>query len=223
MDDVVSLITTGDGSPSLLNKALDETYHSRHGALQESNYVFIDKGLAFLHQEKNHHEIRILEIGFGTGLNAWLTFQYHLKNGLPVHYTSLETYPLPGDVYSLLNYQFTEAERKSFLQLHQTNWNEVGEMAKGFSLEKVNQPLQRYSSNQKFNLIYYDAFAPNKQPDMWTIETLAKATTLLEKNGVLVTYCAKGQLKRDLKTLGLAVESLSGPPGKREMVRAIKM
>jgi tRNA U34 5-methylaminomethyl-2-thiouridine-forming methyltransferase MnmC len=223
MDDVVSLITTGDGSPSLLNKALDETYHSRHGALQESNYVFIDKGLAFLHQEKNHPEIRILEIGFGTGLNAWLTFQYHLKNEFPVHYTSLETYPLPEAVYSLLNYQFREAEKKSFLQLHQTHWNEVVEMAKGFSLEKVNQPLQTYSSNQKFNLIYYDAFAPNKQPDMWTIETLAKATTLLDKNGVLVTYCAKGQLKRDLKTLGLAVESLSGPPGKREMVRAIKM
>ena len=223
MDDVVSLITTGDGSPSLLNKALDETYHSRHGALQESNYVFIDKGLAFLHQEKNHPDIRILEIGFGTGLNAWLTFQYHLKNELLVHYTSLETYPLSEVVYSLLNYQFTETERKSFLQLHQTNWNEVVEMAKGFSLEKVNQPLQTYFSNQKFNLIYYDAFAPNKQPDMWTIETLAKATTLLDKNGVLVTYCAKGQLKRDLKTLGLAVESLSGPPGKREMVRAIKM
>jgi tRNA U34 5-methylaminomethyl-2-thiouridine-forming methyltransferase MnmC len=223
MNDVVSLITTGDGSPSLLNKALDETYHSRHGALQESNYVFIDKGLAYLHQNKKFSTIRILEIGFGTGLNAWLSFQYHLKNELSVRYTSLETYPLPENIFSLLNYEFTETEKNSFLQLHQANWDEVVEIANGFSLEKVNQPLQTYTNSEKFDLIYYDAFAPNKQPDMWTIETLAKATTLLENNGVLVTYCAKGQLKRDLNTLGLVVESLSGPPGKREMVRAIKM
>ncbi|MCU0383254.1 MAG: tRNA (5-methylaminomethyl-2-thiouridine)(34)-methyltransferase MnmD [Cyclobacteriaceae bacterium] len=223
MDDVVSLITTGDGSPSLLNKALDETYHSRHGALQESLYVFIDKGLAFLHREMKQENIRVLEIGFGTGLNAWLTHQYQIKNQLQIHYASLETFPLPENIYSLLDYHFSIEEKESFINLHHANWNEVVKVSENFTLEKVNQALQTYSGNKKVNLIYYDAFAPNKQPDMWTFDTLAKATSLLEKNGVFVTYCAKGQLKRDLKTLGLQVESLSGPPGKREMVRAIKM
>jgi tRNA U34 5-methylaminomethyl-2-thiouridine-forming methyltransferase MnmC len=223
MNDVVSLITTGDGSPSLLNKALDETYHSRHGALQESLYVFIDKGLAFLHREMKQENIRVLEIGFGTGLNAWLTHQYQIKNQLQIHYTSLETFPLPENIYSQLDYHFSIEEKEAFSNLHLANWNEVVKISENFILEKVNQALQTYSGNKKFDLVYYDAFAPNKQPDMWTLDTLAKATNLLEKNGVFVTYCAKGQLKRDLKTLGLSVESLSGPPGKREMVRAIKM
>jgi tRNA U34 5-methylaminomethyl-2-thiouridine-forming methyltransferase MnmC len=219
----LELIITSDGSHSLLNTALDETYHSRHGALQESLHVFIKHGLHFV-EEKNHPEkIAILEIGFGTGLNALLTAQDILQRQIYVEYTSLEAFPVEEAIWSQLNYADSDDSRLLFKKLHKASWTAPEMIQPNFVLTKQHTTLQEIDlSTAVFDLIYYDAFAPNKQPEMWELPMLQKVVERLSSNGVFVTYCAKGQLKRDLKSLGLFVETLAGPPGKKEMVRAMK-
>lgn len=220
---MIELITTGDGSHSLLNTSLDETYHSRHGALQESKYVFIKQGLNFFIEKTGIHQLSILEVGFGTGLNAWLTLQEAQAVNICIHYTSLETYPLPKSVWPSLNYAAGSEFGSDFMKLHEAEWNKDVLIASNFTLHKVEQSLQDYNVvGKNFDIIYFDAFAPNKQPELWEAPILQKVVSSLNSSGVFVTYCAKGQLKRDLKSFNLVVESLSGPPGKREMVRALK-
>lgn len=219
----MQFIITNDGSHSLLNTELNETYHSVHGAVQESVHVFIKMGLELLidHGLKN---ISILEIGFGTGLNALLTVRESLKHpDLTIQYTSLEAYPLPEEIWSKLNYTDSIGLKEYFQKLHQSNWNIPEQILPNFTLFKQQQTFQQvvFESN-KIDLIYYDAFAPSKQPELWTMEMLSKVVSTLKQKGVFVTYCAKGQLKRDLKALGFTVETLEGPPGKKEMVRAVK-
>jgi len=217
----IKIITTEDGSHSLLNETLDETYHSRHGAKQESNYVFIDKGLNFFVDQNSAKAVSILEIGFGTGLNALLTAKKSSADQITINYTTIETDPLPPEIWKTLNYSLNNL---LFEDIHEANWNEWVSLTPTFKLFKNQISLQQVVFNdEEFDVIYFDAFAPNKQPEMWTYEMLEKVYRALKLNGVFVTYCAKGQLKRDLKTLGMSVESLSGPPGKREMVRAIKL
>lgn len=217
----VEIITTGDGSHSLFLKSLNETYHSHHGAMQESLYVFIRHGFDYI-QEKKAGDIRILEIGFGTGLNAWLTLKANALHCRQVTYTSIEAFPLSDDVWRQLNYA-EHGEEQMFMRLHETDWDKPVMLSEGFTLHKMHADLQILSFNDRvFDLIYFDAFAPNKQPEMWTIEILKKVTNALSTDGVFVTYCAKGQLKRDLKSLGLAVDTLPGPPGKKEMTRALR-
>jgi len=217
----IKIITTEDGSHSLLNETLDETYHSRHGAKQESNYVFIDKGLNFFVDQNSAKAVSILEIGFGTGLNALLTAKKSSADQITINYTTIETDPLPPEIWKTLNYSLNDL---LFEDIHEANWNEWVSLTPTFKLFKNQISLQQVVFNdEEFDVIYFDAFAPNKQPEMWTYEMLEKVYRALKLNGVFVTYCAKGQLKRDLKTLGMSVESLSGPPGKREMVRAIKL
>lgn len=219
----IQLITTGDGSHSLLNTALDETYHSRHGALQESKYVFIKQGLDFYYENTNNKSISIFEVGFGTGLNAWLTLLRAQELNINITYTSLETFPLPSSVWPSLNYAAGSKDEDQFLKLHEAAWNTSEEITPLFALHKVEQSLQDFeASGRKFDIVYFDAFAPNKQPELWEAPLLRKVAEKLSPTGVFVTYCAKGQLKRDLKSFGLEVESLAGPPGKREMVRASK-
>lgn len=219
----IELITTDDGSHSLLNIALDETYHSRHGALQESKYVFIKQGLDFFYEKIQQKTISILEVGFGTGLNAWLTLQRAQELNISVHYTTLETFPLPSTVWPSLNYAAESSFENDFLKLHQTAWNKAEVITPFFTIHKVEQSLQDFeASGKQFDIVYFDAFAPNKQPELWEAPILRKVAGMLSSNGVFVTYCAKGQLKRDLKSFDLEVESLPGPPGKREMVRASK-
>lgn len=216
----IKIIITGDGSHSLLNEALDETYHSRHGAVQESLHVFIEQGFNYLLSKKKPESISILEVGFGTGLNALLTLSEALKNELPVVYTSLETYPLGRELWEYLNYPDPYHLLK---ELHKAEWQRWKEISTHFKLLKLEKSLQLVELQpEQFDLIYFDAFAPNKQPEMWELPMLDKVVKTLKPGGVFITYCAKGQLKRDLKTLGLIVESLPGPPGKREMVRALK-
>lgn len=216
----IKIIITGDGSHSLLNEALDETYHSRHGAIQESLHVFITQGFNYLLNKQKHESISILEVGFGTGLNALLTLSEAIKNELSVAYTSLETYPLSQEVWENLNYPDPHNILK---ELHQAEWQKWADVTSQFKLLKLEKSLQLVDlESEQFDLIYFDAFAPNKQPEMWELPVLEKVVKTLKSEGVFITYCAKGQLKRDLKTLGLIVESLPGPPGKREMVRAIK-
>lgn len=217
----VELIITGDGSHSLLNKALDETYHSRHGALQESTYVFIKQGLDFFCERTQAKNISILEVGFGTGLNAWLTLQRAQELNFQITYTTLETFPLPSTLWPSLNYAAGSKFEEDFLKLHQAEWNKAEVISPFFTLYKAEKSLQDFNAlGEKFDIIYFDAFAPNKQPELWESPVLRKVADLLSDRGVFVTYCAKGQLKRDLKSFELEVESLPGPPGKREMVRA---
>lgn len=219
----LQLITTHDGSHSLLNPELNETYHSVHGALQESLHVFIKNGLEFVAQKSVRQPIKILEIGFGTGLNALLTARYANEQAIAIEYTTLEAYPVNESIWQQLNYAQVETEKEVFYKLHHEPWNQWTEIMQGFMLKKVNVTLQLVSFDQTyFDLVYFDAFAPNKQPQMWELPMLQKTINALVPHGVFVTYCAKGQLKRNLASAGTTVESLQGPPGKREMVRATK-
>ncbi len=217
----LKIITTEDGSHSLLNEALNETYHSRHGAVQESEYVFIEKGLNFFLESGEKESVSILEIGFGTGLNALLTASISEKRKINIAYTTLETHPISEEIWGTLNYS---TEKFLFEKIHTSAWDKWVAVTSHFKLLKREESLQAIDlSTQQFDLIYFDAFAPNKQPEMWEHDMLEKISFAMKSGAVFVTYCAKGQLKRDLKSLGLVVESLPGPPGKREMVRAIKI
>ena len=221
---MLQIITTKDGSQSLLNPELNETYHSIHGAKQESLHVFIRNGLEFLVQHSAKQSVKILEIGFGTGLNALLTSNYAKENGVAVEYTTLEAFPVNESIWQQLNYTQTESERETFYKLHHGSWDQWTEVMPGFMLKKLNATLQLVSlDHDYFDLVYFDAFAPNKQPEMWELPMLQKTINALTVGGIFVTYCAKGQLKRDLASLGTRVEPLQGPPGKREMIRAEKL
>ncbi|MBK5277790.1 MAG: tRNA (5-methylaminomethyl-2-thiouridine)(34)-methyltransferase MnmD [Bacteroidia bacterium] len=222
----VKLITTSDGSHSLFNAELGETYHSVHGAIQESMHVFVKNGLEYFQEKTKQAEINVLEIGFGTGLNALLTIQKSLSYPTLIHYESLEAFPIEEEISSKLNYpkilNFTASE-KYFLQLHQSGWGEQIDITNTFSLLKRHTKLQDVDLEaEKYDVIFFDAFAPSKQPELWELAVLRKVEQSMKSGAVFVTYCARGQLKRDLKSLGLLVETLPGPPGKKEMVRAVK-
>lgn len=224
--DNIQLIQTGDGSSSLLNVALNETYHSTHGAIQESNHVFIKNGLTFFVDKHQPLSISIFEVGFGTGLNAILTLLFSAEKNIQVDYTSIEAFPIDSETASQLNYSSHlpgEQTKNYFMQLHEVEWNKRIKTTNNFSLLKEKTSIQDFDSPvNQFDVIFFDAFAPAKQPEMWELQILEKVIKSLKQDGVFVTYCAQGQLKRNLKSLGLTVESLPGPPGKREMVRALK-
>lgn len=220
----VEVILTADGSHSIVNTALNETYHSRHGALQESVHVFINSGLKHLLENNRLEEIKILEVGFGTGLNALLTLEQALHLKSKFHYTSLEGFPLTQDIWKQLNYSEHSAELKVYFnKLHETDWGADQPILSNFILHKKQSLIQEVDLPQNhFDLVYFDAFAPSKQPEMWTSEVLKKVYDAMAPGALFVTYCAKGQLKRDLGSLNLTVETIAGPPGKKEMVRALK-
>ena len=218
----IKLITTEDGSHSIHLAELEETYHSIHGAIQESNHVFIEAGLNYwLNKNQNTASLNILEFGFGTGLNALLT-AIQVDPGLKVIYHTLEKYPLPKKMTELLNYGDVLNNAALFSKIHNASWGEVQMIIPDFSIKKIKTDFREFSANNQYNIIYFDAFAPNKQPELWTKKIFEHCHQLLSKGGVLVTYSAKGQLKRDLKAIGFMVESLPGPPGKFEITRAIK-
>lgn len=219
----IKIITTSDGSHSLLNEDLNETYHSVHGAIQESNHVFIRNGLEFYARTINPSKVSVLEVGFGTGLNALLTIRHMIKSPVAVQYTALELFPLPEEVWSALNYHQLIGLEDNFSQIHRSPWGKAQMIIPNFELTKLHTSLQEVSlEKDSYDLIYFDAFAPSKQPELWTFSMLQKIEGAMRLDAVFVTYCAKGQLKRDLKALGLEVETLQGPPGKNEMVRAVK-
>ncbi|MGW8121101.1 tRNA (5-methylaminomethyl-2-thiouridine)(34)-methyltransferase MnmD [Roseivirga echinicomitans] len=221
----VKIIVTEDGSHSLFHEALNETYHSFHGAVQESRYVFLKEGLDFLQASFGLNTIRVLEVGFGTGLNAILTSEWAKAHQVKIEYISLEPFPLKREIYEALNYhEFFEDKtvRERFLELHHADWEKEFIQNEYFTLLKTEAKLQDFSTDLHFDIVFFDAFAPNKQSEMWDLALIEKTVGLLNSNGVFVTYCAKGQLKRDLKTVGLVVETLHGPPGKKEMVRGLK-
>lgn len=224
MPDDIQIITTGDGSHSLLNTALNETYHSVHGARRESIHVFLNKGLEYFLEENSREIVRIFEVGFGTGLNALLTAAFADQIKQKISYTSIEAFPLDPEFVTTLNYADSIQEKGLFRTLHSSAWDAEAPITDLFALKKLKTTLQGIDLSQnQFDVIYFDAFAPSKQPELWEISMLKKVCDALKPRGIFVTYCAKGQLKRDLKTLGLSVETLPGPPGKKEMVRALKI
>ncbi len=224
MSDNITIITTGDGSHSLLNCSLNETYHSVHGALRESLHVFIHHGLEYFSSRHTKTAIRIFEVGFGTGLNALLAAQFADREKKNIEYVSVEAYPLSEQVWRQLNYAETEDAKLLFEKIHLADWNVEAPINSNFRLTKLKTTLQQASLQPlSTDIIFFDAFAPNKQPELWELPLLKKVTDGLHADGVFVTYCARGQLKRDLKSLGLKVETLAGPPGKKEMVRSLKI
>ncbi len=221
----VRRILTNDGSHSLYLPELRETYHSTHGAMQESRHVFIKNGLDAW-ADRQDGQISILEVGLGTGLNALLTALWATENRIAVKMVSIEAYPLEESVWRSLNYADQaghEFAGEWWEALHSGPWNEEFRVNEFFHLTKVHRKLKEFTWEQaSFHLVYYDAFAPGKQADMWDPEALGKVIPCLKEGGFLVTYCAQGQFKRDLAALGMKVEPLAGPPGKKEMTRAVK-
>lgn len=218
---VRKIIETEDGSHTLYIAGLDEHYHSIHGAVQESQHVFITAGLEAMEDKP---ELSILEVGFGTGLNAWLTLQKIRQTGQKVHFVSIEKYPLQASEYELLNFATgqSSANQEVFLQLHQCPWNEQVVIDTNFSLTKLEMDLLNLQLQTTFDLVYFDAFAPDIQPDLWSVEIFQTLYKYMNTGGLLLTYSAKGQVRRNMQAAGFLVERLPGPPGKREMLRARK-
>jgi len=216
---------TGDGSHTLFVPELGEHYHSVFGAIAESRHIFLEAGFKYLN--RSFEPVDILEIGFGTGLNALLTCIESEVSGRQVKYTTIELNPLEEDIYSVLNFADLidyRDSREIFLRLHQSPWNEWTYLTKLFSLLKINSFLKDYQpAKGTFDLVYFDAFGPDVQPEMWTREVFNKMAFGLKKQGLLVTYSTKGTVKRNLSGAGFSLEKLPGPPGKREILRAVKI
>jgi tRNA U34 5-methylaminomethyl-2-thiouridine-forming methyltransferase MnmC len=214
------IIVTKDGSPTIAIPELHATYHSIHGAIRESMHVFIQEGLHYFIKHNSHQPIRIFEMGFGTGLNAFLTAIEAEKNDMSIQYTAIEQHPLSVEEWKQLNYGASLGNEELFEKIHNTAWNNEVEIMSNFILRKEHNDLTDYATPQQFNIIYYDAFAPSAQPHLWTKEVFEKLLNLLSPNGILVTYCSKGNVKRAMMAAGFSLEKVQGPPGKREMVRA---
>lgn len=211
---------TGDGSTTIFLPELNENYHSHHGAIQEALHVFIQNGLNYFPKNQS---LNIFEMGFGTGLNAILTL---VESKQKINYWGIEAYPVEEKLIQELNYseQCSQIDSTLFEKIHSVSWNEIVPITDSFSLKKIEQKMEDFEMPENyFELIYFDAFGPRAQKEMWRFEILEKMYKGLKHEGILVTYCAKGQFKRDLKSLGFEIESLPGPPGKREMTRAIKL
>lgn len=214
---------TEDGSHTFFVPELNEHYHSTHGAIQESMHVYIDAGLSYCLKS----EVRLLEIGFGTGLNAFLTLCEAEERCRVVDYTSIELYPVAADDAGKLNYAglIDPSRQALFNKLHTTEWEIRSQVTQNFSLLKIrldfSNPSLFYPENS-FDLIFFDAFAPDKQPEMWTRQVFDRLYAVSAEGGVLTTYCAKGSVRKMLADAGFVVERLPGPPGKREMLRAVR-
>jgi tRNA U34 5-methylaminomethyl-2-thiouridine-forming methyltransferase MnmC len=215
------LIITSDGSHTIFIPELNEHYHSIHGAVQESRHVFITNGLDFC--TLNH--LNILEIGFGTGLNALLTALQIDGTRRSVDYTTVEKYPLDDRIVEMLNHKNISGKRSEmiFSSLHSITWNTAEKITDNFTLKKIRGDINEVIIHGNYDLIYFDAFGPEKQPGMWTIEIFEKVSAVTNTGGIFVTYSAKGQVKRNLRSCGFLVSLLPGPPGKRQMIRAIKI
>ncbi|MBO9675092.1 MAG: tRNA (5-methylaminomethyl-2-thiouridine)(34)-methyltransferase MnmD [Sphingobacteriaceae bacterium] len=219
----MNIITlTADGSNTLYNETIGEHYHSKHGALQESKHVFIDAGLKFA--SANRSEISILEVGFGTGLNFILSFEYCEANNINLNYTSIEAFPLTSGLIEQTAYSayVPEAIWSGFITNYPNALKAPQKLTPLCTLEIKHTTFAEYKNEQKFDVIYYDAFSVQHQPEMWSDEIIAHACNFLKRGGTFVTYAITGKLKRAVKACGFTIEKLPGAPGKREMLRATK-
>lgn len=215
------IIQTLDGSTTIHLTEWDECYHSKHGAIQEAQHVFIKNGLSLFQNQK----VAILEIGFGTGLNAFITLLEAKKMQQTIDYVGVEAYPISAEEVLKMNYvSELNADKESTLfdTIHESNWGEKVLLNDGFTLTKRNQFFEEINDENIYDLIYFDAFGYRVQPELWSTEIFRKMFKALKNNGVLVTYAARGVVKRSMIEVGFTVEKLEGPPGKREMFRARK-
>jgi tRNA U34 5-methylaminomethyl-2-thiouridine-forming methyltransferase MnmC len=224
------IIITSDGSTTIYLPDWDEQYHSKHGAIQEAYHVFIKSGFELFCNPKQKEEspkpISILEIGFGTGLNCFITFLEATKNHQKINYVGVEAYPVLANEIQKLNYVSELNAPKSqviFDEMHEVSWDEKHQISENFFLTKRKQFFEDIDDENCFNLIYFDAFGAEHQPKLWTETIFEKMYKALKTDGVLVTYSAKGSVRRAMQTVGFTVERLEGPPGKREMLRATKI
>jgi tRNA U34 5-methylaminomethyl-2-thiouridine-forming methyltransferase MnmC len=217
---MAELIVTLDGSHTLFVPQLNEHYHSINGAVQESNHVFIRNG----YEHSKAEPLRIFEAGFGTGLNALLTAFRSLSDRRKVIYTAIEKYPLESGIINILNYYKYAGDngRKLFNEIHSSPWNEYSKIHEFFQINKIMGDLISDRLSGVYDLIFFDAFGPDKQPAMWSRDVFKKIADVTEEGGILTTYSAKGEIKRILRENGFVVELLPGPPGKKEMIRATK-
>jgi tRNA U34 5-methylaminomethyl-2-thiouridine-forming methyltransferase MnmC len=220
-----NIVVTADGSTTIGIPSWKEHYHSTHGAVNEAMHVFIQNGLShWKSQNPNDVRCNILEIGFGTGLNAWLTFLNNVDSNLTVFYDGIEAFPVQIELIEALNYtHFAESSKANiFRSMHLNEWSVPLSLSPNFTLTKIQSTFEALKAKDVYDLIYYDAFGARVQPELWTVEMFQKMQNALKPGGVLVTYCAKGSVRRAMLDVGLEVERLIGPPGKREMLRASK-
>lgn len=215
------LLITSDGSHTLFVPTIDESYHSTHGAIQESRHIFIEAGL----KQCAKLEIRVLEIGFGTGLNAFLTLLEAEKSNRRIHFTTLELYPVVIEKALQLNYpeELASENRLDFEKMHTSAWNEEIQITPYFSLKKIKTDFTSHPFENKFDVVFFDAFSPEKQPEMWTLQQFEKIYESCNSRAILTTYCAKGIVRRAMQSAGFSVERLPGPKGKREILRGRKV
>lgn len=217
----VRLMITADGSHTAINQILDKSYHSVHGAYQESQRVYIELGLLAALEKFPDEELRVFEMGFGTGLNALLTAREAERHQRHIDYVAVEAYPMPLSDAHLLNYDALLGT--AYLPaLHESPWNQPVVINPYFKLTKLEGQLQQLRIPNRFHLIYYDAFAPTAQPELWEPEIFEQLADLLLPGGMLTTYCSKSYVQRNMRTAGLTVEKHPGPPHKRDILRAIK-
>lgn len=226
MSQSLKIITTDDGSHSVYDVTLKETYHSFHGAFREAIHVYMLYGMdTWLMQNPDKKPIRIFEVGFGTGLNAWLTLVWAEQNQIPVLYHTIEPNPLTKEIYSQLNYIEHDHSiwhyHKYFEALHEAPFNEGVILSEYFNMKKEQVKLEDVQL-YPMDVVFFDAFAPNKQPEIWTKEMLSEVVDAMNPGAIFTTYCAVGKLRHDLAELGLLVETPPGPLGKKEMTRAWK-
>lgn len=214
---------TSDGSATLFVPFLDEHYHSFHGAIQEAKHVFIEAGLKYYIEKKQPETIHVFEMGFGTGLNACLTVEAIQGSAVKVIYHAIEAHPLNmQEVESLTFFEDNIELRAIYLTMHEAEWDKPVQITDNFIINKHIGYLEDWTTDVLMDIVYYDAFAPSAQPHLWTSDIFEKIYSMTANDGVLVTYCAKGVVKRTLKAIGWNIEKLPGPPGKREMTRANK-
>lgn len=219
----MQVVLTKDGSHTIFLPDLNESYHSMYGAVKESVHVFINAGF----NACRLNLMNIFEMGFGTGLNAFLTWMECKKQGRKINYHTVEKNPLKEEIINKLNYEevlgLEQDEKVIFRLMHNAPWGKDTTVDEDFMLSKFHGSLLDYASPGKFDLIYFDAFSPEKQPEIWNGEIFEKLSGMMNTGAILTTYCAKGKVKRTLRQTGFMIETLPGPPGKREMIRAIKM
>jgi|TARA_B000000475_G_C16003825_1_gene450015 tRNA U34 5-methylaminomethyl-2-thiouridine-forming methyltransferase MnmC len=220
-----SIITTSDGSKTIQIEGWNEQYHSIHGALQEAKHVYINAGLkTFLERQPKQNALTVLEIGFGTGLNALLTALESLNISQEICYHGIEAYPVEAEELQALGYHTLIGSDPSIFQnIHNCSWHETHKILPHFSIVKRQAFFSDIAEVNAFDVIYFDAFGPRVQPNLWIESIFKKMYEALRPNGLLVTYCAKGSVRRCMQAVGFEVERLPGPPGKREMLRAIKL